>query len=253
MSSSSLVNPYLGVMFVAIAPLSIYLVLYYAEPGFPWHTYITLFIGYYASFAILLLVPIDIASIIVDRRSDTIGNDSNYTNNNHVLSTAYEAFFTIILILGSFVLVFEEYYNTDGYFTLGGKIASSFKRMCIDMAPGVAAGLIVLGILLGQNVVGNNTDALKLAAVIVTNTVYEAFLMFLIAYALIEYPRTIWSQSDLDQYLQQTQNKAAAEFKDISDTKLEVSLVVASVLKTKTQLASYADAKLIAAMDILIS
>ena len=107
--------------------------------------------------------------------------------------------------------------------------------MCIDMAPGVAAGLIVLGILLGQNIVGNNADALKLAAIIVTNTVYEAFLMFLIAYALIEYPRTIWSQSDLDLYLQQTQNKAAAEFKDISDTKLEVSLVVASVLKTKTQ------------------
>lgn len=103
------------------------------------------------------------------------------------------------------------------------------------MAPGIAAGLIVLGILLGQNVVGNNADALKLAAIIVTNTVYEAFLMFLIAYALIEYPRSIWSQSDLDQYLQQTQNKAAAEFKDISDTKLEVSLVVASVLKTKTQ------------------
>lgn len=103
------------------------------------------------------------------------------------------------------------------------------------MAPGVAAGLIVLGILLGQNIVGNNADALKLAAIIVTNTVYEAFLMFLIAYALIEYPRTIWSQSDLDLYLQQTQNKAAAEFKDISDTKLEVSLVVASVLKTKTQ------------------
>ena len=29
-TSSSLVNPYLGIMFVAIAPLSIYLVLYYA-------------------------------------------------------------------------------------------------------------------------------------------------------------------------------------------------------------------------------
>jgi AcrR family transcriptional regulator len=81
----------------------------------------------------------------------------------------------------------------------------------------------------------NNADALKLAAIIVTNTVYETFLMFLIAYALIEYPRSIWCQSNLDLYLQQVQNKAAAEFKDISDTKLEVSLVVASVLKTKTQ------------------
>ena len=110
------------------------------------------------------------------------------------------------------------------------------------MAPGVAAGLIILGILLGQNIVGNNADALKLAAIIVTNTVYETFLMFLIAYALIEYPRSIWSQSNLDLYLQQVQNKAAAEFKDISETKLEVSLVVASVLKTKTQVTSLSNA-----------
>jgi len=61
-----------------------------------------------------LLVPIDIAAVVVDRRSTTVGNDSAYTDNQNVLSTAYDAFFTIILILGSFVLVFEEYYNTDG-------------------------------------------------------------------------------------------------------------------------------------------
>ena len=103
------------------------------------------------------------------------------------------------------------------------------------MSGGIVAGLIVLGILLGENIVGNNADALKLAAIIVTNTVYETLLMFLIAYALIEYPRSIWAQSNLDKYLEQTQNKAAAEFKDIADTKLEVSLVVANVLKTKQQ------------------
>ena len=121
-----------------------------------------------------------------------------------------------------------------GYFTLGGKLASSFKRMCVNMSGGLVAGLIVLGILLGEKIV-NNADALKLAAIIVTNTVYETLLMFLIAYALIEYPRSIWAQSNLDKYLEQTQNKAAAEFKDIADAKLEVSLVVASVLKTKQQ------------------
>ena len=41
------------------------------------------------------------------------------------LSGAYSTFFTIILIFGSFVLVFEEYYNTDGYFT--GKSKSKTK------------------------------------------------------------------------------------------------------------------------------
>ena len=67
-----------------------------------------------------------------------------------------------------------------GYFTLGGRISSSFKRMCIDMALPTVAGVIILGILLGQKVVSSNSDALKLTAVIVTNTVYELGLMFLL-------------------------------------------------------------------------
>ena len=132
MSTGELVDPYLSVMLLAVAPISLYVIVYYAEvinsstffavsfitcclqPGFPWHTYVTLFIGYYASFAILLLVPIDIAAVVANRKSTTIGSDSNYSSNRNTLSTAYDAFFTIILILGSFLLVFEEYYNTDG-------------------------------------------------------------------------------------------------------------------------------------------
>ena len=61
---------------------------------------------------------------------------------------------------------------------------SSFKRMGIDNGPGLVAGVIILGILIDQKVVTSNSDALMLAAVIVTNTVYETFLMFLLGYAL---------------------------------------------------------------------
>ncbi len=89
--------------------------------------------------------------------------------------------------------------------------------------------------MLGQKVVGDNADALKLAAVIVTNTVYEAFLMFLLGYSLIEFPRGIWNQANLDGYLLRTQMKAASQFKDISDAQLSVSLCVSDVLKTKGQ------------------
>lgn len=61
-----------------------------------------------------MLVPIDIAAVVIDRRSTTIGYDYNYSTNKATLSVAYNVFFTIILILGSFLLVFEEYFNTDG-------------------------------------------------------------------------------------------------------------------------------------------
>jgi hypothetical protein len=107
------------------------------------------------------------------------------------------------------------------------------------MALGVVAGLIVLGIIISQNIVGDNITALKLAAIIVTNSVYETMLMFLIAYALIEYPRTLWAQSNLDDYLLKTVNKAAAEFADVAEAQLNVSLVVADVLKTKGQVGEF--------------
>lgn len=59
-------------------------------------------------------MPIDIAAVIFDRRSTSIGFDENYNATVTKLSVAYDTFFTLILILGSVVLVFEEYYNTDG-------------------------------------------------------------------------------------------------------------------------------------------
>ena len=36
---------YLGLILIGIAPVAFKIVHYYAEPGFPWHTYITTFIG----------------------------------------------------------------------------------------------------------------------------------------------------------------------------------------------------------------
>ena len=105
---------YLAFMYTALILVCISIVVYYAEPGFPWHTYLTNIVGYFCSFGVLLLVPIDIAVVIVDRRSTFPVNDPTYNNHVKILSAAYSTFFTIILIFGSFVLVFEEYYNTDG-------------------------------------------------------------------------------------------------------------------------------------------
>lgn len=105
---------YLAFMYTALILVCISIVVYYAEPGFPWHTYLTNIVGYFCSFGVLLLVPIDIAVVIVDRRSTFPTNDPTYNNHVKILSAAYSTFFTIILIFGSFVLVFEEYYNTDG-------------------------------------------------------------------------------------------------------------------------------------------
>lgn len=71
--------------------------------------------------------------------------------------------------------------------------------------------------------------------VIVTNTIYETFLMFLLGYGLAQYPRHLWMQSNLDYYLLRTQMRASAAFKAIGESQLNVSLVVADVMKTKAE------------------
>ena len=58
---------------------------------------------------------------------------------------AYNFFFYILFALGNFVLVFEEYYNTDGYCTTLRRCYSSFRRMVFDTAIGVIAGIIIIG------------------------------------------------------------------------------------------------------------
>ena len=94
--------------------MCIFIVIYYAEPGFPFRTYCTCVLGYYASFGILLIVPIDIASVVFDRLSKNIGDSPSYDADNNALSSVYNTFFTMVLILGSFVLILEEYFNSDG-------------------------------------------------------------------------------------------------------------------------------------------
>lgn len=130
---------------------------------------------------------------------------------------------------------------------------SSFKRMMIDNLAGLAVGGIVLGILIGQHVVSSSSSALLLAAVIVTNTIYETFLMFLLGYALIEFPREIWNCSNLDKYLLRVQMRASSEFKSIQDAQLTMSLCVSDVLKTAKMVTTHSDKPIQDAMAILVS
>lgn len=113
-NGTSSVNAYLAIILIFLAYVCYRIVDFYAEPGFPWHTYPTLMLGYFASFGILLLVPIDIASVVIARRSTTSEITSHDNYDREVILAFYNTFFTIVLILGSVVLVFEEYYNSDG-------------------------------------------------------------------------------------------------------------------------------------------
>ena len=105
---------YISFILVILFPICVFIVFFYAEPEFPWHTYATSILGFYAAFGIMLMIPIDIAVVVTDRTSTSTGHDSGYDYDVNTLAAVYNTFFTIVLVLGSAVLVFEEYFNTDG-------------------------------------------------------------------------------------------------------------------------------------------
>ena len=118
------------------------------------------------------------------------------------------------------ILLAHDY--SPGFFTIGGRLSSAFYRMFVDTITSLVGGIIVMAVLLGQNVVPNNSAVLTLAAVIVTNTVYEMFLVFLLAYGLVEFPRRLWNIANLDYHLLLTQMDATADYKAISNYKVDI-------------------------------
>tara|TARA_B110000090_G_scaffold168217_1_gene187041 strand:- start:237 stop:410 length:174 start_codon:yes stop_codon:yes gene_type:complete len=54
--------------------------------------------------------------------------------------------------------------------------------MMFDTVAGIVVGAIVLGVLISEKVVDGDSAALELSAIIVTNTLYEFYLMFLLGY-----------------------------------------------------------------------
>ena len=124
--------------------------------------------------------------------------------------------------------------------------------MVMDLFLAVIVGGIILGVLIGEKVLPGDQSALLLTTVLITNTIYETFLMFLLGYGLVAFPMTLWSYSDNAGRVLRIQNAVAGDFKNLSESSFNVSQAVADVYKTKDIMASYGDLTLKNAMDVLI-
>jgi LMBR1-like membrane protein len=236
MPSQGQVEQYVGIVVPILICLCVYIAHYYAEPEFPWITYVFVITGYFCALGILFTVPPDIAGVICDRQisedtSSVVSYDANITE----MDGLYNVLFLVILILGSAVLPFLEYYDTDGYFTVGSRTWNACKRMLYDDVVGIVAGVIVLGVLVGLKVVPADANAIELAAIIVTNVIYETFLMILLGYGLVELPRSYWMEGNLDLVLKRAQMRAYTDFRNLADAQVAVGLIVADVMKIKAE------------------
>lgn len=242
---------YLTVLWVFLLFFIYYVIRLFADrKNFPWHSYPTIFISYFSSLGVLLIVPLDVSLTIVSRRSASL--EDHYDENSHTLTQTYLALFVPGLVLGSVILLFQEEYNRSGYFTLWDKVKNTFRSLLLINTAGAVAGAIFFGILVGEGVVPANGDAVLLTAVLISNTLGLIVLMLLLGYGLIQFPRTLWDLGNLDVALGQAQNKAASRFRDLGDASLNVSMAVADVMKTQQELVAYNDPKLNEAMSVLI-
>lgn len=112
------------------------------------------------------------------------------------------------------------------------------------------AGIILLIVLIATKLHAADQNSLALTATIVTNTIYEAFLMFLLGYGLVEFPREIWRTSDLTNYKRVIEMKAATDNALVQETRTECRRQVNNVMKTRDLVRSNQDPRLMNAMAV---
>ena len=246
------ISAYLSFFFALVIIVVAGQIFVYSEAGIPWHTYLTVFSCLLSSYAILLIVPLDVGVVIQDRKNTDPDNYiSNYQDNLDLLRPIYKTFYIILTILANVVLIFEETYNSDGYFNPKDKFKSAIRRYVTQNGPYAIAGLIVLGILIGEKILPSDGNALLFSIIIISNTLNLFALMFVLGYGLVAYPLMVWQSASSQTSLLKAQQHAAAQFKRLNDISVEVSQLVANVKKTKHHLSNQHDSWIHAAMATL--
>ena len=138
-----------------------------------------------------------------------------------VTLTLYKSFHLIFLPLGHFSPI--------------SKLVSAFLRLMVGWVLCFIAAAIFFGILLGKEIAHHQWDAIRLTAILLSNTVGQIALMFLLGYGLIEFPRSLWNHSNLEQYRLRTQTLAAAQFSHMAEVSLNMSMAVSDAMKTRKE------------------
>lgn len=197
----------------------------------PLSQYPIIFLAYFCSLGVLLILPLDVSFTITSRR--TISNEKEFQHNTQTMREMYTSFFIILQVLSGVVMVVQEAYYRDGHFSFFTKLLSSLYAIALQSFAGVVLFFILFAILVGENVVEASSEAILLTIVVISNTFGLLVLMFLLGYGLASFPLMLWQKGDLKRQLQLTQQKAASRFKDLNEISLNMSMAVSDVMKTK--------------------
>lgn len=201
---------------------------------FPIHTYITIFAQYCCVFGTILIVPLDVSITVIGRRSES-GN-SYYDSSKSAILDTYLTLYWFTLILSNVILVFQEQYNCNGFFTILTKVRNTCKNLSIQFLACFVLLSIFFGILVGSGTINASTDAILLTSILLTNTMWSTFIMFLLGYGLIMYPISVWNKSDISSRLIKKQYNAAVEFEKLTKAYSDIFLCISDIKRTKREL-----------------
>lgn len=227
---------YLAVMLMFLAGYIAYTMRTYASANprlFVWHAYPTIFLAYFCSLSIVLVIPLDVSLTVISRRS--IDNEADFEDKSGILVTMYVTFF-LITQFGYNGLTFQERYNKSGYFTVKSKVVDCIRYFAVMGIAGLVAGVIFFTILVSTNVVELSFDAVILTIVLLSNTGGLAVLMILLGYGLVSFPQMLWMKGNLQRQLSQAQQQAASRYKALSEISLNMSMLCSTILKTEGEL-----------------
>lgn len=218
---------------------------------FPYRTYITSFVQYFCAMWMILIIPLDLAITITSRRS--LERKEYYDDNFKTIESIYITLYWVTIIC-NLLMIFDEEYIGNGFFTCVSKIRNTCKQLSVKTFILCVLVTVFFGILIGTKSVETNSTAIFLTSVLLTNTVWMGFLVLLLGYGLVMFPRDMWKKGNFEQRLLRIQYEIAQEFINVTKSYSEIFLCLANIQKTKDELSKNKnyDAKLMEYIMILI-
>lgn len=193
------------VLIIGVFFFTVWIIYRYASKATPVHIYIFVFIGYFFSFFVIVVLPFDVFSAIADESNPELVD---------MWTVIYWASFGLCW----FVLPVVKELEMAGEFTVMGKIGQAFYR-CIRFYIVMA----IFGIIVVIYLAAAKPGLLKhsYAFLIVFGNCWGLFqiIMFL-GYGLVEVPRSLWNQGNL----QGTLDLATVKAVYLEETRYEARL-----------------------------
>eukprot|EP00127_Corallochytrium_limacisporum_P006722 Clim_evm11s234 gene=Clim_evmTU11s234 len=185
----------------------------------PWYVTAPVFIVYFFSFCLVLLIPLDVSSAFYQHCIDTEGEEACEKPIGYVSEfarlTLWRMFYWTIFINTFLILPGVERFLDSGEFSTAERVRASIKRNALFYSiGGIVGGLLFIYIAITQSLAISGLIGVAQA---LANTWGLFLVVILLGYGLVEIPRSLWESSRPHLRLRRYQWKAANQMGELDE------------------------------------